>query len=339
MWACWSMLPASRVLAERLARADDRRPMPPDADDRRWPWSPPGVVRPTLSRSVWRSGRRHSGAGRIADARDHALSDAPRVTRASSITKPVRRRPRRSSGSKPTTASIPSSGRRCSICFLWAAAYVAHARPGMNRFISRPPDLSASRGGDFVRRQKALRPGGRAGHRSNSVSRSKRPRFPTASRRIAAGSRRGLPRAAAGRRSRNGVGHAAASISAADRLCGAIAFSTTAICCPANSSQTTHSTQPCLSPISGSLGLDSASHHLYEHGTCSLFAALGCRRKRSWRRPTAARKRGSCGRCAGRWTSGSSTGFTAPACLRLLKSILENPADFVPAEPRRGGEV
>ena len=29
----------------------------------------------------------------------------------------------------------------------------------------------------------------------------------------------------------------------------------------------------------GSLGLDSATHHLYEHGTCSLFAALGLPKK------------------------------------------------------------
>ena len=89
----------------------------------------------------------------------------------------------------------------------------------------------------------------------------------------------------------------------------------------------------------GSLGLDSATHHLYEHGTCSLFAALGLPKKMAV--ATADGRLETLQVWPVRWTLDERIvdGFYSAGCLRLLKSILENPADFVPAEPRRGTVV
>ena len=86
----------------------------------------------------------------------------------------------------------------------------------------------------------------------------------------------------------------------------------------------------------GSLGMDSATHHLYEHGTCSLFAALGLPKKTL---VTTADGRSQLRQIwPVRWTLDERIidGFYSAGCLRLLKSILENPADFVPIEPCPG---
>ncbi|HTU27419.1 MAG TPA: 2-oxo acid dehydrogenase subunit E2, partial [Pirellulales bacterium] len=82
----------------------------------------------------------------------------------------------------------------------------------------------------------------------------------------------------------------------------------------------------------GSLGLENASHHLYEHGTCSLFAALGTPKKTVV--TTAEGKRELRHVWPVRWTLDERIcdGFYSAACLRLLKSILENPAAFLAGE-------
>ena len=89
-----------------------------------------------LARSVWRSCRRHSGAWRIGDARDDALFDAPpqrkrRLSRQPNTTSAGRLR-----GSTQYNLRHTQSRATLLDLFLWASAYVAHARPGMNRFIS-----------------------------------------------------------------------------------------------------------------------------------------------------------------------------------------------------------
>ena len=81
----------------------------------------------------------------------------------------------------------------------------------------------------------------------------------------------------------------------------------------------------------GSIGLDRTFHHLYEHGTCSLFAALGL--------PKRIVACGTDGRPEPRhvwpvyWTLDEhiADGFYSAGCMRLLKSILENPGEFVPS--------
>jgi hypothetical protein len=88
----------------------------------------------------------------------------------------------------------------------------------------------------------------------------------------------------------------------------------------------------------GSLGLESATHHLYEHGTCSLFAALGLPKKTL---VTTAEGRSEIRQLwPVRWTLDERIvdGFYSAGCLRLLKSVLENPADFVNIEPGPSGE-
>ena len=87
----------------------------------------------------------------------------------------------------------------------------------------------------------------------------------------------------------------------------------------------------------GSLGMDSATHHLYEHGTCSLFAALGLPKKTLV--ATADGRSEIRHMWPVRWTLDERIidGFYSAGCLRLLKAILESPADFVPAAPHPGG--
>jgi acyl-CoA synthetase (AMP-forming)/AMP-acid ligase II/acyl carrier protein len=87
----------------------------------------------------------------------------------------------------------------------------------------------------------------------------------------------------------------------------------------------------------GSVGMDTAFHHLYEHGTCSLFAALGLPKKMLV--ATADGRSETRQLWPVRWTLDERIvdGFYSAACLRMLKSILENPAEFVPAESRHDG--
>ncbi len=133
----------------------------------RWPLAA-GRRAADLSRSVWRPCRRHFGAWRVADARDHALSDARGVTRASSITKPATT----SAGAGVARGLQPPARRsaRDAVGFVSLGRRLCGPRPAGNESLHfRPTDLSASRGGDFVRRQETLRPGCRTGHRQTAV--------------------------------------------------------------------------------------------------------------------------------------------------------------------------
>jgi hypothetical protein len=82
----------------------------------------------------------------------------------------------------------------------------------------------------------------------------------------------------------------------------------------------------------GSLGLDGALHHLYEHGNCSLFAALGVPKKVLV--PTNEGRAEARHVWPVRWTLDERIvdGFYGAACLRLLQAILENPHEFIPVE-------
>ncbi len=81
-----------------------------------------------------------------------------------------------------------------------------------------------------------------------------------------------------------------------------------------------------------SLGLDNTFHHLYEHGTCSVFAALGLPRRTVV--PGAGSTFESRLVWSVRWTLDEriADGFYSAGCMRLLKSILENPGEFVPTD-------
>ncbi len=80
-----------------------------------------------------------------------------------------------------------------------------------------------------------------------------------------------------------------------------------------------------------SLGLDNTYHHLYEHGTCSVFAALGLPKRTVV--PAAGGKLETRLVWQVRWTLDEriADGFYSAGCMRLLKSILENPGEFVPS--------
>ncbi len=79
-----------------------------------------------------------------------------------------------------------------------------------------------------------------------------------------------------------------------------------------------------------SLGLDNTFHHLYEHGTCSVFAALGLPKRTVV--PASDGHLETRQTWSVRWTLDERIvdGFYSAGCMRLLKSILENPSEFVP---------
>jgi len=76
----------------------------------------------------------------------------------------------------------------------------------------------------------------------------------------------------------------------------------------------------------GSIGLDDSYHHLYEHGTCSIFAALGTPKKTLFvaRDGTAEVRDG----LKVRWTLDEriADGFTAGQGLAWAKRVIEDPA-------------
>ena len=80
-----------------------------------------------------------------------------------------------------------------------------------------------------------------------------------------------------------------------------------------------------------SLGLDNTYHHLYEHGTCSVFAALGLPKRMVV--PAAGGQFETRLVWPVRWTLDEriADGFYSAGCMRLLKSILENPGEFMPS--------
>ncbi len=82
----------------------------------------------------------------------------------------------------------------------------------------------------------------------------------------------------------------------------------------------------------GSVGLDHTTHHLYEVGTCSLFAALGSTKK-EWGfdrhgQPVAREL------MTVRWTLDErvADGFYSAASLKFFRKIIEDPAAFIDGE-------
>ena len=331
-WACWSMLRALRVLAERLAGEDVRWP-----PVRRLPTRLlPGIVRPTYRGPLGdrADGILVRGESPMREMMPYLMRGA---TRASPITKPATTSRGRSRGSTPTIASIPTARATLFDLFLWAAAYVAHARPGINRFVSGRRI--------YQRREVAISFAAKKRFDLAAELVTIKLRFPRKqapfSRLRRADRRRRSTRPATGRR---GPSIAKRSWpcgclgSCCGRSCGAIGFSTTAICCPANSSQTTHFTPRCLSPTW--VRWDWTVRPII----CTNTALAACSRR--WDCP---KKRS----CHGRRPLGNapsvagSLDFGRTDCRRFLQCRLHaaaevdlgKPGGFRPVEPRRGDEA
>ncbi len=161
--------------------------------------------------------------------------------------------------------------------FLWAAAYVAHTRPGMNRFICGRRI--------YQRREVAISFAAKKRYELTAELVTVKLRFPERAmpfsqcvQRIAAGvdeACQGPPRA---------VDRETALVMRLPRFLLRTAlwgyrFLDHCNLLPGK----VFANDPLYATLFvanlGSLGLDGAFHHLYEHGTCSLFAALGVPKK------------------------------------------------------------
>ena len=231
---------------------------------------------------------------------------------------------------EPTIASIRIERATLFDLFLWAVAYVAHARPGINRFVSSGRIYQRARGQLVVRRQEAIRLGRPAGHHQAPFSRTAgtiRLRGRADRRRH----RRGLQRPAAGGRSRDAIRHAAAPVRAAGGVVGLPSAG------PLQSAaRQSHRKRPTLRQhVCRQSGLAGPGQHVpsplrtrHMQRVCRLGlpkrtvvpAADG--RLESPRR---------CGRCAGRSTSGSPTASTAPAACGCSNRSWRTPANSCPS--------
>ncbi|HEY1786089.1 MAG TPA: 2-oxo acid dehydrogenase subunit E2, partial [Pirellulales bacterium] len=219
--------------------------------------------------------------------------------------------------------------------FLWAAAYVAHARPGMNRFVSGRRI--------YQRREVAISFAAKKRYDPAAELVTIKLRFPE----------QAAPFAQCVDRIAESVAEACQGPPrAVDRETQLVMllprFLLRAIFCGYRILDHCNllpgpliANDPLYATIFvanlGSLGLESASHHLYEHGTCSLFAALGSPKKTVVATPDGGSETRHLWPV--RWTLDERIidGFYSAGSLRLLQSILENPADFVTIDRRPEG--